>query len=284
MSENNLIVNCNFTFQCPQKWDELEPTKDSDRRFCTSCERTVYFVNSTEDYEKASAQGNCIASRTILPNNLERIGLGMPSAPPPPPQGSNPQTVNEFLQALRIEDLKQAFRLQTQLELIDRSWAINKIAAALEMPERFEQALSLAQNGNIIPFDLNSLTLMLAERGATEQALAIIKYAKPSRDKALTLVKIATMTYETGDAKTSELIDQSFQLAQIGKDLITSKEFAEEFAQELEGMRLQNFMEYRRVIAEIVILAKKAKLHDKAVQIAQTIETDWLQIQALNKN
>lgn len=220
MSEKKLILNCNFTFQCPQR-DELEPTEDSDRRFCTSCERNVYFVSSTEDFEKASAQGHCIASRTILPNNLERIVMGMPSPPPLPPlppRQSNSQLVNEFLQALHIGDLKQAFRLQTQLRPIERSWAINKIAAALEMPERFEQALSLAKNGNVILFDLNSLALMLAERGATEQALAIIQYAKPSRDKALTLAKIATMINKTGDARTSELIDQSFQLAQIGKD------------------------------------------------------------------
>lgn len=67
MSKIEVIVNCDFRFKCPNQWNELEATTEANRRFCNSCERSVYFVNSNEELKKAYLDGLCVAAYIVDP-------------------------------------------------------------------------------------------------------------------------------------------------------------------------------------------------------------------------
>ena len=49
MYEENLTHKCSFSFKCSQEWERFLPTEDSDRRFCYSCQRDVYCIDSEVD-------------------------------------------------------------------------------------------------------------------------------------------------------------------------------------------------------------------------------------------
>lgn len=67
MKKTEAILNCRFSFKCPQQWEQLKATEDTNRRFCLTCERSVYFLNSNEELQKAYAQGLCVAAYIFDP-------------------------------------------------------------------------------------------------------------------------------------------------------------------------------------------------------------------------
>ncbi|MBX3281347.1 MAG: hypothetical protein KF756_02605 [Acidobacteria bacterium] len=87
MDSRVTIDGCEFLFKCPQKWDALETTADPGVRFCSECERSVYFAEDKEAAGRLSALGKCVALRTD--RNRDRVTLGMMAAPknerPPDP-------------------------------------------------------------------------------------------------------------------------------------------------------------------------------------------------------
>jgi hypothetical protein len=60
------IANCPvpFRFQCPKLWKNLEPTDESDIRFCPTCQKKVYLCRDMEDVARHTQSGDCIAIRT----------------------------------------------------------------------------------------------------------------------------------------------------------------------------------------------------------------------------
>jgi hypothetical protein len=60
------IANCPvpFRFQCPKLWKNLEPTDESDIRFCPTCQKKVYLCRNMEDVARHAQSGDCIAIRT----------------------------------------------------------------------------------------------------------------------------------------------------------------------------------------------------------------------------
>ncbi|MBW4546148.1 MAG: hypothetical protein KME25_17130 [Symplocastrum torsivum CPER-KK1] len=75
MNKIEAILNCNFSFKCPNKCDQLELTADASRRFCKSCERSVYFLNSNEELKKAYMNGLCVAAYIFDPVIAEPVLL-----------------------------------------------------------------------------------------------------------------------------------------------------------------------------------------------------------------
>lgn len=67
MNKTEAILNCRFSFKCSQQWEQLKATEDTNRRFCLACERSVYFLNSNEELQKAYAQGLCVAAYIFDP-------------------------------------------------------------------------------------------------------------------------------------------------------------------------------------------------------------------------
>lgn len=46
-------------FRCPKQWEELTPTKVPTLRFCSVCQKNVYFCETLEDLKKNA--GRCVA-------------------------------------------------------------------------------------------------------------------------------------------------------------------------------------------------------------------------------
>jgi hypothetical protein len=60
------IKNC-FKFKCPKDWEKLDQTDDLGIRYCSSCQKNVYFSKDEAmalDYAK---QGKCVAIRVYEP-------------------------------------------------------------------------------------------------------------------------------------------------------------------------------------------------------------------------
>lgn len=55
------ILDCELTFNCPQKWGELQPTESHRVRFCPECEMKVVFCSTPRQVEKAKAKKQCLA-------------------------------------------------------------------------------------------------------------------------------------------------------------------------------------------------------------------------------
>jgi uncharacterized protein (TIGR02996 family) len=56
------IEKCSFTYECPLKWENLQPVDGSAIiRFCDKCERNVYYSASIEDARSNASIGLCVA-------------------------------------------------------------------------------------------------------------------------------------------------------------------------------------------------------------------------------
>ena len=67
MDEDNVILECDFEFKCPKTWEKLRISDDPEKRFCTSCERDVFFVTSRRELEVYKKLGRCIAANVRNP-------------------------------------------------------------------------------------------------------------------------------------------------------------------------------------------------------------------------
>jgi hypothetical protein len=57
----NKIINCEFVFKCPLKWENLEKTQNEDRKYCKSCQKNVYFAHSQSELNELARVGKCAA-------------------------------------------------------------------------------------------------------------------------------------------------------------------------------------------------------------------------------
>jgi hypothetical protein len=63
IGENARVQNCDwiFSFQCPQQWEQLAPTKDASVRMCGVCLKNVYLCASDDEVATQAALGRCVA-------------------------------------------------------------------------------------------------------------------------------------------------------------------------------------------------------------------------------
>jgi hypothetical protein len=57
------IKNCppEFSFQCPKTWQSLELTNTETVRFCTACQKNVYWCETPAEVQAHAQQDQCIA-------------------------------------------------------------------------------------------------------------------------------------------------------------------------------------------------------------------------------
>jgi len=58
------ILNCEFEFKCPKRWEKLAKTYLDNVRFCKSCAEKVYFAENQETLGKMRDEGKCVAFLT----------------------------------------------------------------------------------------------------------------------------------------------------------------------------------------------------------------------------
>lgn len=51
----------NWAFECPQQWQELDPTFEENQRFCDVCKKTVHLCESLDEVAQRARKGECIA-------------------------------------------------------------------------------------------------------------------------------------------------------------------------------------------------------------------------------
>ena len=61
IEEPATIKNCELIFDCPRRWDELEPTANKVVRVCGTCDREVYLAEDREALAVLAAVGECAA-------------------------------------------------------------------------------------------------------------------------------------------------------------------------------------------------------------------------------
>lgn len=71
------IQNCDqhFQYRCPKRFSELEATKMPAVRFCSACNRNVYFCLSQAELDRRATRGECVAF--MLANEPQEF-LGLP--------------------------------------------------------------------------------------------------------------------------------------------------------------------------------------------------------------
>jgi hypothetical protein len=141
MDSEDQILNCEFTFRCPQAWDALEITENSQVRHCATCNRSVTFITTVEEIAIAVQYGACVAANV---NSEEfkgpHVGVGRVGDPEAEEQSSydfyleqgTPLTV-ECLRAIQQlletdENLMQLRRRLTQTECLLRA-ALSQLEA-----------------------------------------------------------------------------------------------------------------------------------------------------------
>lgn len=55
------IKNCEFTYKCPKRWGALIKTDRENIRYCTECDRGVYFCNTQKELADAVRDKRCAA-------------------------------------------------------------------------------------------------------------------------------------------------------------------------------------------------------------------------------
>ena len=59
--QHTTISNCRFAYKCAKTWSALEETKHSDIKFCTDCQRDVFFCHDDGQLAEAIKLNHCVA-------------------------------------------------------------------------------------------------------------------------------------------------------------------------------------------------------------------------------
>ena len=72
------MPQCQFTFQCEKKWEELIPVVgNAAERHCAHCDRRVYVCRSGSDVIWHARRGNCVALQ-VTPDEGCDVAIGLP--------------------------------------------------------------------------------------------------------------------------------------------------------------------------------------------------------------
>ncbi len=73
-----------FSFQCPERWESLEPTSNPEVRSCPRCEETVRLCRTREEAESEARRGGCIAVSWALTEKVRNaLSLYVTGRPDP---------------------------------------------------------------------------------------------------------------------------------------------------------------------------------------------------------
>lgn len=66
---SNKIIRCDYQFQCPLKWDDLQKLENAKIRFCDVCQKDVHFAHNQNEFDDLAKKGNCVAIKTLVAGN-----------------------------------------------------------------------------------------------------------------------------------------------------------------------------------------------------------------------
>lgn len=81
-SEYYEIRNCTFAYKCEADWEKLEDTGKEKVRYCSDCEKEVFFCEDDKELTKAVIENLCVAfekrnssgrSTAILTGSIRRV-------------------------------------------------------------------------------------------------------------------------------------------------------------------------------------------------------------------
>jgi uncharacterized protein (TIGR02996 family) len=81
-SEHSHDPRVRFDYHCPNRWADLQPTKDLSVRYCEECHKKVYYCESKAEAERHACRGHCIAINSCL-----ALAVEAEHAPAPPDDG-----------------------------------------------------------------------------------------------------------------------------------------------------------------------------------------------------
>ena len=64
-----------LVYACREKWEGLQPTENSQVRYCSNCSQPVFAVTDVNDYQRAVAAGRCVMVKP--PNNSQFLGIAV---------------------------------------------------------------------------------------------------------------------------------------------------------------------------------------------------------------
>jgi hypothetical protein len=84
------IKNCEFAYQCPRAWEQLDATATDGERYCDSCQRTVHLCEDDSTLNRHVVAGHCVAVEDKSRGEM-LVGQVSPAGPPqrlaePPPK------------------------------------------------------------------------------------------------------------------------------------------------------------------------------------------------------
>ena len=76
------ILNCPQLPRCIQKWDDLQPIPDNPKlRYCSACNKGVYYCETEKELLEHRAQGHCIAIKIELIDGRTATWVGGHTSP-----------------------------------------------------------------------------------------------------------------------------------------------------------------------------------------------------------
>ncbi len=109
------LRNCVLSYKCPNDWNALTETDDSDIRFCEECEKEVYFCHDDDELAKGIRLNRCVAF--FKPSEMGElvVTMGMPTIPLPKEfyikKLINLGLQEKILQAMDYEDISLIWSL-----------------------------------------------------------------------------------------------------------------------------------------------------------------------------
>lgn len=241
MYEESLTQKCNFSFKCSQQWEKLLPTKKSDRRFCNSCQRDVYYINSEVDLIKARNNGDCVAvaddraklkrsqTKAIKPipvvmGIVNPIVMGIPKMP------SLVEDAENFLDCLQegkltlaltiVDSIRNEYSLaQLCSQIVDRLEDSNDI--------RLKILINYLNSQTVSWYQFEGMAIALADKGYFDAAIDIAHAIYTCFDrqaKASCLIKIACRIAAGDVTRAIELFTDCWHLSITDSTLANNRD------------------------------------------------------------
>ncbi|MCB9676961.1 MAG: TIGR02996 domain-containing protein [Alphaproteobacteria bacterium] len=75
-----------FEYACPERWEDMQATKDPLLRTCSVCDKAVHFVSTVAEARQHANLGHCVAISPAEPRLPGDLVAGPPPVPVGPPQ------------------------------------------------------------------------------------------------------------------------------------------------------------------------------------------------------
>jgi hypothetical protein len=81
---DNCTASLRFSFECPRRWQDLQPTARDTVRSCAACQQEVHFCVTVAEAREHALAGHCVAVSSLeprRPGDLSVVRMGRFMAP-----------------------------------------------------------------------------------------------------------------------------------------------------------------------------------------------------------